>query len=195
MRHASMNKYAICLGALFLSCATMAVASSGGHGEEPATFMGDWLPRLVNFAIIAGVVFYFGRKPIRDFFKNRTNEIAKAIQESKEAAEQAAADLAEMERKVKALESEIERMVADAKVRGENDRQVLMDEGKKMVLDIQGQVKQGIDLEVHKARTALQTEASLLALELAEGKIKESIGTKDHQRIVKEYISNVGGKG
>lgn len=157
--------------------------------------MGDWLPRLVNFAIIAGVVFYFGRKPIRDFFKNRTNEIAKAIQESKEAAEQAAADLAEMERKVKALESEIERMVADAKVRGENDRQVLMDEGKKMVLDIQGQVKQGIDLEVHKARTALQTEASLLALELAEGKIKESIGTKDHQRIVKEYISNVGGKG
>ena len=36
--------------------------------------MGDWLPRLVNFAIIAGVVVYFTRKPIRDFFKNRPSK-------------------------------------------------------------------------------------------------------------------------
>jgi hypothetical protein len=29
-------------------------AEHGGH-EEAMTFMGDWLPRLVNFAIIASV--------------------------------------------------------------------------------------------------------------------------------------------
>jgi F0F1-type ATP synthase membrane subunit b/b' len=57
------------------------------------------------------------------------------------------------------------------------------------------QVKQGIDIELQKARTSLAVEASLLSLELAEGRIKEKISTTDHERIVKEYISKVGGRG
>ena len=85
-------------------------ASEAAEGaDEAMTFMGDWLPRLVNFAIIAGVVVYFMRKPAQDFFKNRSAEIAKALQESKEARERAVAALAEMERKIKDLEAETAR--------------------------------------------------------------------------------------
>ena len=97
------------------------------------TFMGDWLPRLVNFAIIAGVVVYFMRKPIRDFFKNRSREIAKAMQESKEARERAMAALAEMERKVKDLEAETNGLWTMPGSRGEKDKQALIEEGRKMV--------------------------------------------------------------
>lgn len=173
--------------------ASIALASGGG-GHQEFTFMEDWLPRLVNFAVIAAVVVYFGRKPIRDFFKNRSVEIARAMQESQEAREKAVADLAEMERKIKELAVETNKMIADAKARGEKDKQALLDEGKKLAQDIQDQVKQGIDMEVRKAKSALATEASLLALELAENKIKDSIGAKDQQRILKEYIASVGGK-
>jgi F-type H+-transporting ATPase subunit b len=176
--------------------AALALAEEAGHeGHEEITFMGDWLPRLVNFAIIAAIVIYFGRKPVRDFFKNRSAEIAKAMQESKEARERAEAALAEMERKIKELEAETARMVSDAKERGEKDRQALVDEGKKVAQDVQVQVKQGIDIEVQKAKSALAMEASLLSLDLAEGKIKKTISSQDHERIVKEYISKVGGKG
>jgi F-type H+-transporting ATPase subunit b len=176
--------------------AAITFAEEAGHGgHEEITFMGDWLPRLVNFGIIAAVVVYFMRKPVRDFFKNRSAEIAKAMQESKEARERAAAALAEMEHKLKELEAETARMVADAKERGEKDRQALVDEGRKVAADVQAQVKQGIDIEVQKAKAALATEASLLSVDLAEGKIKKTISTQDHERIVKEYISKVGGKG
>ncbi len=170
-----------------------AAGAEGGH--EAVTFMGDWLPRLVNFAIIAGIVVYFTRKPIRDFFKNRSLEIAKAMQESKEARERAVAALAEMERKVKDLEAETNRLIEDARARGEKDKQALVEEGKKMVSEIGDQVKQGVELEVQKARTALQAEASMLAVDLAEKSIREKIGPQDHERIVKEYIAKVGGKG
>jgi F-type H+-transporting ATPase subunit b len=171
-------------------------AAEGGHGgHEGITFLGDWLPRLVNFAVIAFVVVYFMRKPVRDFFNNRSIEIGKAMQESKEARERATAALAEMERKVKDLEIETDRLISDAKSRGEKDKQALVEEGKKMVTDIQAQVKQGIDVEVQKAKTELQTDAALLAVDLAEGRIKEKIGGQDHERIVKEYIAKVGGKG
>jgi F-type H+-transporting ATPase subunit b len=176
--------------------AAIAFAEEAGHeGHEEITFMGDWLPRLVNFAIIAAVVIYFMRKPVRDFFKNRSAEIAKSMRESQEARERAAAALAEMERKIKELEAETARMVADAKERGEKDRQAIIDEGRKVAADVQTQVKQGIDIEVQKAKAALAVEAAQLSVDLAEGKIKKTISNQDHERIVKEYISKVGGKG
>lgn len=167
-------------------------AAEGGH--EAITFMGDWLPRLVNFAVIAAVVVYYGRKPIRDFFAARTAEIAKAMVDSRETRERAVAALAEMERKVREMEAETRSMVADAQARGEKDRQALSEEGKKVAQDVQVQVKQGIEIELQKAKSALATEASLLSLELAEGSIKSKISSQDHERIVKEYITKVGGR-
>jgi len=180
--------------AMFAAIAFAEEAGHGGH-EETITFMGDWLPRLVNFAIIAAVVVYFMRKPAADFFKNRTSEIAKALEESKLARERAIAALAEMDRKIKDLEAEMGRLVADARNRGEKDKEALIVEGGKVAQDVQAQVKQGIDIELQKARTTLAVEAALLSLELAEGKIKEKISSQDQERIVKEYISKVGGKG
>jgi F-type H+-transporting ATPase subunit b len=117
------------------------------------------------------------------------------MQESKEARERAMFDLAEMERKVKDLEVEMQRMIRDAQTRGEKDKHALIEEGRKVVQDIQLQVKQSIEMEVRKAKGALATEASLLSINLAEGRIKESISSNDHERIVRDYISKVGGKG
>jgi F-type H+-transporting ATPase subunit b len=180
------------LSALFVSA--VAMAAEEGHAEE-ITFLGDWLPRLVNFGIIAAILIYFTRKPIRDFFKNRSVEIAKAIQESKEARERAIAALADMDRKIKDLEAETGKLIAESQARGEKDREALIEEGKKVAADIQAQVKQGVDIEVQKAKAALAVEASLLSIDLAEGRIKEKISSQDHERIVKEYIAKVGGKG
>jgi F-type H+-transporting ATPase subunit b len=178
---------------MFSAIAFAEEVAGEGH-EEAITFMGDWLPRLVNFAIIATIVIYFTRKPVRDFFANRSADIAKAMKDSHEARERAVAALADMERKIKEMEAETGRMVADAQSRSEKDRQALIEEGKKVAEDIQAQVKQGIDIELHKAKTALAAEASLLSLDLAEGRIKEKITNQDHERIVKEYISKVGGR-
>jgi len=184
-----------CLAGNLLFAASAFAEEAGHGGHEEITFMGDWLPRLVNFAIIAAVVVYFAKKPVRDFFRNRSAEIEKAMQESKEARERAVAALVELERKIKDFEAETGRMVADAQARGEKDKQALIEEGKKVAVEVQVQVKQGIDIEVQKARAALAAEAALLSLDLAEGRIKEKINSQDHERIVKEYITKVGGKG
>ena len=70
--------------------AALVFAENEAHGgHEDITFMGDWLPRLVNFAIISVVLVIFLRKPLRDAFKSRTAEIAKSIEESRQARERA----------------------------------------------------------------------------------------------------------
>lgn len=180
---------------VMLSLTIAATAFASGGGNEQYTFMGDWLPRLVNFAIIVGALFYFLRKPVRDMFKNRTAEIAKAMEESRDARERALAALTEMERKAREMDAETRTMIADAQVRGEKDKQALVEEGKKIVRDIQELVKTGVDIEVQKAKAELAIEASRLAVDLAEGKIKDTITGQDHERIVKDYIASVGGRG
>ena len=176
-----------------VALATAAVASSGG-GHQEITFMGDWFPRLVNFGIISVVLVYFLRKPTRDFFKNRSAEIERSMRESQEARDKAVAALNEMERKVRELEAELKSMLAEAQARGEKDKAALVEEGKKMSRDIEAQVKTGIEIEVAKAKSDLAKEAANLAVDLAQGKISSSISKQDHERIVKEYISSVGGR-
>jgi F-type H+-transporting ATPase subunit b len=185
----------IVTGIVGVVLAAAAFASEGGHGAEEYTFMADWLPRLINFAIIVGALVYFLRKPVRDMFKNRTAEIAKAIEESRDARERAVAALAEMERKAREMDAETRAMIADAQVRGEKDKQAIIEEGRKIVRDIETQVKIGVDIEVQKAKADLANEAARLAVDLAEGKIKEKITGQDHARIVKDYIASVGGRG
>lgn len=178
-----------------VAIAAAAFASEAAHGAEEYTFMADWLPRLANFAIIVGLLVYFLRKPVRDMFRNRSAEIAKAMQESREARERAMAALTDMERKAREMEAETRTLIAEAQARGEKDRQALIEEGKKIVKDIQEQIKTGADIEVQKAKAELAVEAAVLAVDLAEGKIKGSITKQDHERIVNDYIANVGGRG
>jgi len=131
-------------------------------------------------------------------FRSRTENIAKAMEESREARERAVAALADMERKTREMEAETRTLIAEAQARGEKDRQALVEEGKKIARDIQEQIKTGTDIEVQKAKAELAAEAAVLAVDLAEGKIKSTITRQDHERIVKDYISNisnVGGRG
>ena len=176
--------------------AALAFAESEGHGggEETMTFLGDWLPRIVNFAILAVGLVYVARKPIRDFFVSRTAAIARAMEDSREARERALSALADMERKVKDVSAETNTLIDEARTRGEKDKQGLIEESKKIVQDIQAQVKSTIDLEVQKARDSLAVEAALLSIDLAEGRIKERMNNEDRERILKEYIARVGGK-
>ena len=189
------NKISMLLPALGSMFAETAFASSGGHGDAQYTFMGDWLPLIANFAIIVGLLVYFLRKPVRDMFRTRTETIAKAMEESKDARERAVAVLADMERKVREMEAETRTLIAEAQTRGEKDRQALVEDGKRIAKEIQEQVRTGTDIEVQKAKAGLAAEAAVLAVDLAEGKIKSTIGKQDHERIVKEYISKVGGRG
>jgi F-type H+-transporting ATPase subunit b len=165
----------------------------GGHGEE-ISFTADWLPRLVNFGILAVFLFVALRKTVRDFFSNRAAEIAKSLQESREGRERAAAALAEMDRKVREIGAETNRLIDDARARGEQDRQQLLEEGRKVAADVQAQVKTAIDTELQKAKADLAVEASLLAVDLAESSVKDAIKKQDHDRILKEYIDAVGGR-
>lgn len=186
--------YIVYTAVVILAGAGVLSANEAEH-EEVYTFVGDWLPRIINFGILAAVLFIFTRKPVRDAFAARTAEIAKSIQESREARVRASNALSEMEQKIKDLQAETARMIDEARARGEKDKQALIEEGKRVAAEVQAQVKTAVEIEVQKAKAGLAVEAALLSIDLAEGRIKEGMNAQDHERLLKEYIDKVGGRG
>jgi F-type H+-transporting ATPase subunit b len=66
-----------------------------------------WLSVLLNFAVIAGIIFWSGRKFLPAAFSARTAAIQKAMQEAQKASDEARRRLAEIESRLMKLDVEI----------------------------------------------------------------------------------------
>src|ERR1700680_1293964 len=73
-----------------------------------------WLCVLLNFAVIAGTILYFSKKNLPGVFRGRTGSIQKAMQEARQASDEAHRRLAEIETRLSRLDAEIGGMRAGA---------------------------------------------------------------------------------
>ena len=58
---------------LLVTAATAVVAAAGGEGEHHESIW-PLVGKIVNFAILAGTIFYFGRKPIAGYLAGKDGE-------------------------------------------------------------------------------------------------------------------------
>ncbi len=87
---------------MLLLLPVVVLASGSAEGEKGT----DIVPRVINFAIFAGILYYLIAKPLKDFFVGRTNDIADRLssiqdklKESKEAKEQAIEGIKDADKK------------------------------------------------------------------------------------------------
>jgi F-type H+-transporting ATPase subunit b len=180
--------------AVSLMFAAAAFASGGGGGEAVHFTWRDWLWPVVNFSILMFILVFFGRKPMSEYFKGRTEMIERSIREANEAKELAQKTLKEVQDRLKNTESEIEQIIESARRSGEKEKEFIIAEGEKLKEKIIEQAKANIDFELQKAKDTIKTEASLLALELAEKQIKEKLGQKEQEALIGDYIKRLEAK-
>jgi F-type H+-transporting ATPase subunit b len=170
------------------------VFASGGEGEHGSNIM-DWVWRFLNFAVLVALLVFLARKMgIKEYFKKRTELIEKSIKEATEAKEAAERALKEVEERLKLKDQEVEKIIEAAKKSGEDEREVLIQDGEKMSQKIKDQAKVNIEQELKDAKAQLKAEASLLAIELAEKKIKNKLTRDDQLKILEESLKKLEGK-
>jgi F-type H+-transporting ATPase subunit b len=131
---------------------------------------------------------------IKGYFRRRTELIEQTLKEAKEARALAEKALAEVEERLKVKDKEIAEIVAYARQSGESEKVRLVEEGEGMQAKIVEQTKNNIDYEIKRAKEAIKEEAVLIAMELAEKKIREKM-TKDEQvRLLEESLAKIEGK-
>jgi F-type H+-transporting ATPase subunit b len=171
---------------------TFAATAFSAEGAEPHGFAWKELVwPVINFAILVIVLFLAGRKPIKEYFKKRTEMIEKSIQEAEEAKELAKKSLEEVRERLRNTDREINEILEAAKRSGEKEKEALIAEGEELKNKILEQARANIEFELQKAKKAIKSEAALMALELAEKQLKERLGREKQDELIDEYIKKL----
>ncbi|NOX20574.1 MAG: F0F1 ATP synthase subunit B [Nitrospirae bacterium] len=183
---------AIALGGslvLLYAPAILAVEGVGEHGEDWKA----WMWKIINFALLVIILVKFLGKPMREYFKKRTELIQKSLDEAREAKEIAQKALQEVQEKLKLKDEEIEKIIAAARASGEADREALIKKGEEMSAKIKEQAKSNIEVELKNAKAQLRAEAAELAVKLAEKKLKEQLTEEEQLKLLEESIKRLEG--
>jgi len=164
--------------------------ASGGGGEHGSSVM-DWVWRFLNFGILVVVLVWFLGKPMKAYFRQRTELIEKSIKEASDAREAAERALKEVEEKLRMKDQEIEKIMEAARRSGETDRDALIEDGRRMSEQIREKARINIEQELKQAREELKAEAAAIALEIAEKKIRERLSEEDQVRLLEESLKKI----
>lgn len=149
-----------------------------------------WLAVLLNFAVIALVLFWAGRKYLPGLFRARTEAIQRSMEEARRASEDANRRLSEIESRLSKLGDEISAM----KVAGEADlaaeeariKAAAEEDARKIVES----AEQEISAAAKAARRDLTGYAADLAIALAKKQIHVDAGTDSS--LVRSFADRLG---
>ncbi len=154
----------------------------------------DLVMRWLNFVIIAFVLVKFGRKPIKDFFANRRQEIdhqIKKYEQQKEAAEEKIAEAIQMlNNSIARFEKIKKRIVED----GEKKKQQIIEGARQESRLLLEGTKQKIGNQIVEARNLIRSELIESAIALAEKRLPEEITAADEQKLLDNFMENAAGK-
>jgi len=165
-----------------------ASATAGEEGEEPKH---EAIFKWINFVILAGGLAYLLRKPLREFFTQRSASIRKSLEEGRKALEASQAQLQAVEEKLQHFEEEMAAFRAAAlremDAERERLRQATAHEMEKMLASVQTQM----ETTTKQARVELKLYAAEQAVEMAEKMIGQRLDEAGQQRLVSQFIAGL----
>lgn len=186
-----IRKFGIALGLVAgLNLAGTALAAGGGGAMDPAKIT-DIIWRTVNFLVFAAILIKLVTKPAKQFFANRTQDIAQNIDdlEAKQAAAQQA--LKDLEARLSQVAAERDKLIQQYIAEGELEKAKIVEKARLVAERIKELAAMSIEQETKKASQQLKQEVVNLATQLSEDLIKQKITFTDHQALVEDYLKKV----
>lgn len=174
---------------LALPSAAFAAGGEGGHGGGIP--WGDIVKQAVNFAILAGVLVYFLRKPLAAFLRDRSETLRRSIDEAAKARAEAQEKLSAIEARLSRLSGEVEEMGRKMEGEAEEEARRIRETARAEIARLGEQAAFLAEQEVKKARAELRREAAVLSAKAAEDLVARSVTPADHERMVGENIDRI----
>ena len=165
--------------------------AAGGEERSAADVWKEMAWQGANLALLLGVLVYFGRKPITEFFASRRNGIQSELSQAADLLTAAEQRNAELQRRLVDLSAEVEGINTAARDRANEEAERILADARASAERIRKDAKAAIDQELRRAQAELADEAADLALELAGEKLKAVVSDGDRDRLVDEFITRV----
>jgi F-type H+-transporting ATPase subunit b len=187
------NLWAVVLPAVWslLLCASgVAQAAAGGDGAHGGFTATDGY-RVMNFVVLAGVLYFLLRKPIPRALNSRIAGIQDQLKDLEARKAEAEKQLAETNQRMSALEKEADRILADYVRQGHEAKARILKEAEAAAAKVQTQARRGIEHEFAQAKARLQADIFEKSLAGAEELLKRSLTAQDQTKLVEDYLEKV----
>lgn len=177
--------------ALLLYALIPAVAyASGGEGAHEGG-VGDFWWRILNFVILAAVLYKLSAKAVVNFFVGDRASIKNSLDEAVTAKEDAETKLAEHTAKLDKATAEIEGIADMIKAQGLAEKEKIIEEAKRAAAKMKEDSEARIDQEFKRALEQLRKEATELSVAMAGEILEKNIAEKDHEKMVNDFLDRM----
>jgi len=166
-------------------------AHGGGHGGISPEKIQDIIWRTVNFVVFAGILIKLVAKPAKNFFGQRSQDVAASLEELEEKLAAGAAAVKAAETRLAEVAKEREKIIQQYMAEGEMEKAKILDKANLVAERIKEMAAFSIQQETKKAAQSLREEVVGLATQMATDMIKEKATYADQQGLVEEYLKKV----
>jgi F-type H+-transporting ATPase subunit b len=147
--------------------------------------------QFINFAILAGVLIYALRKPLKGFLESRRAAIKEKIEESERLLKEAGEAKKAYEEKLSKLEAEIQTYRSSVLREVEQEKKKILDEAQALASRIREQAKLAYEQEMKETMAKVRTEIAERTVRAAEQRVRDMFKKEDHDQMVDEFIQKV----
>jgi F-type H+-transporting ATPase subunit b len=158
------------------------------HKNLPPPFLAS----LLNFGVLAFVLYRFGKKPLAEALVARKKTIMAEIDQATKLKEDAEDRLEEYEEKLENIEAKLEEVRADYRAQAEVEKKHILAEAEERRARMRRDAEFRIDQEMKAMRDELLREAVANAVVAAEELIAKNVTATDNDKMAADYLKSVG---
>jgi F-type H+-transporting ATPase subunit b len=156
--------------------------------NEPPPFLAS----LINFGLMAFVVYKYGKKPLAESLAKRKATIMGDIDTATKLKEDAESRLEEYEEKLENIQEKLEEVRAEYAAQAEIEKKRVLAEAEERRVRMRKDAEFRIEQELKAARAELLREAVVNSVAAAEALVEKQIASRDQDRMANDYLASIG---
>ena len=166
------------------------------EGHEAAGFLGvpTLVWRLANLVAFLGLLWYFLKKPVAEFFGNRRTEVEKALAKAEDDRRRAESLAAELGKRLAQIDTELTNLKESARKDAEAEHAALLKQSEEDAARFLTRAAADVDNRVRAAKAELTAYAGDLAVEVAKEILAKNVTPEDEKRLVAEGVAELSAR-
>lgn len=150
--------------------------------------LGYLVSQIVNFTILAVLLYFIAYKPILRMLDERSARIKKGLEDAEQASRRAAEMEQEFERRIAEARREGQEVIAQASRIGESQRQEILDKAREEARALVEKAREEIERDREQAMSELRKQIADLSLAISQKVIGETLDEQAQRRLIARFL-------
>jgi len=154
--------------------------------------LGSMIYMLVFFIVLLALLKKFAWGPLMKVMEERENYVANEIETAEKNRKAAEAAAKEAEERLQKTRQEAQAIIEEAREAGTRQEREIIQAAREEAVRLKEAAKEDIQNEKEKAIQALQDQVASLSVLIASKVIEKEINEQDQEKLISDYIKEVG---